>query len=213
MILMGQSPETIFDVCKRAMDFYHFQKAQELKYYEYINYKLAEKGRSLEVHCKTMISGLEERNHKLQNEKDALIKECEELRDSLVVSSQKLTQLEGELQKLSLSRISDDDRTKSCLEATRARMNMGPITEPRSDETVRSKFPRCSPDSSYASPASFRGCNSFLPFSFKKQFEKGSSVMHSRSELRPSPECLRSQNRTAMESYRNLSRASSKTFF
>ncbi|TPP67507.1 E3 ubiquitin-protein ligase CCNB1IP1 isoform 4 [Fasciola gigantica] len=72
MILMGLNPETIFDICKRAIDFYMFQKTQELKYYEYLNYKMNEKGKNLEAHCKAVISSLEEKNISLQAEKEAV---------------------------------------------------------------------------------------------------------------------------------------------
>ncbi|THD18943.1 Cyclin B1 interacting protein 1 [Fasciola hepatica] len=213
MILMGLNPETIFDICKRAIDFYMFQKTQELKYYEYLNYKMNEKGKNLEAHCKTVISSLEEKNISLQAEKEALIKECEELRDNLVASSQKLTQLESELNRLSLSRISTHEQPKDSPNVSRDRFIMRSRMASMSDETARSKIPRCSPDSTYASPAAFGVYNNFLPFNLRKRLESVQAEKNHRPGGIKSPVLPRISEQSVSDSFRNISRASTKTFF
>lgn len=207
MILMGQRPETIFDICKRAIDFYMFQKSQELKYYEYLNYKMNEKGKNLEAHCKTIISSLEEKNLSLQAEKEALIKECEELRDNLVASSQKLTKLEAELSKLSVSRILPREQAKESPRISRDQLFMRSL----SDETTQLKIPRCSPDSTYISP--FGAYRNFLPLNFRKRLDSNEQAVDRRPGAIKSPGLSRTAEQSASDSFRNLSSISSKTFF
>ncbi|KAF5401929.1 Cyclin B1 interacting protein 1 [Paragonimus heterotremus] len=213
MILMGQNPDTIFDVCKRALEFYTFQKSQETKYYEYVNYKLTEKLKNMETHCKAVVSNLESKGHRLQSEKDALVKECEELRDHLVASGQKLSQLESELHKLSLLQKSDCAQgTKDSLNISRERFRSRPLNEPRSDETVCSKFPRCSPDSTYASPGTFALRSGFPLPNFRKHFESSSMFSHLRGTTQKSGASEPSPH-NVNDSFKNVPRISSSLFF
>lgn len=69
---MGQTPDTVFDVCRRAIEFFTLQTAQGVKYLEYINYKLEEKYKNMEIQCKSLLGNLEQKINKLQNEKDAV---------------------------------------------------------------------------------------------------------------------------------------------
>ncbi|KAA3678318.1 E3 ubiquitin-protein ligase CCNP1IP1 [Paragonimus westermani] len=213
MILMGQNPETIFDVCKRALEFYAFQKSQETKYHEYVNYKLTEKLKSMETHCKAVVANLESKSHRLQSEKDALVKECEELRDHLVASGQKLSRLESELQKLSLLKKSDSTQgTKDPLNITRDRFRSRPLNEPRSEETMCSKFPRCSPDSTYASPGTFALRSGFPLRNFRKNFESSNMFSQLRSTAQQSEISEPSPNNIS-DSFKNVSRISGSLFY
>ncbi|GAA38455.2 E3 ubiquitin-protein ligase CCNP1IP1 [Clonorchis sinensis] len=213
MILMGQSPETILDVCRRAMEFYNFQKAQEIKYYEYINYKLTEKSKNMEASCKTILSNLERKNQRLQAEKEALIKECEELRDNLVVSSQKLSQLEGELRKVTINSNPECDQGRVPLDMSVDPFKARKTNVPRSDETIRSKFPRCSPDSTYTMSSPFNLRNLFSSMNFRKSSETNNIFPHlglsSRKTTDPPNQSVRNIN----ESFRNLSHISGKNFY
>lgn len=72
MILMGQTPDIIFDICRRAIEFYNFQKIQETKFFEYVNFKLEEKYRNFEMQCKCALSEFKNQNTTLRNEKIAV---------------------------------------------------------------------------------------------------------------------------------------------
>ncbi|CAH8537236.1 unnamed protein product [Dicrocoelium dendriticum] len=206
MILLGQSPETIFDICKYAIEFYFYQKNQEVKYYEYLNFKLNEKVKTIQAQCKSLLASYEGKNHRLQTEKDALAKECEELRDNLVAAGQKISQLESNLRKLSIQKLPAFEK----LDDGHPR----PVLQALSDETVRSKFPRCSPDSTcaYASPVNSSSIAGFQPFNFRKRLESFNIF----AGMRPSPMRASDRERTMQdfsENPRNHSMLSIKNLF
>ncbi|CAH8853105.1 unnamed protein product [Trichobilharzia szidati] len=72
MILMGQTPETVLDICRRAIAFYSTQTAQEVKYLEYVIYKLQEKCKGMESQFKSLLSNYEQKIKSLQNERDSV---------------------------------------------------------------------------------------------------------------------------------------------
>ncbi|CAI2730829.1 unnamed protein product [Schistosoma spindalis] len=206
MILMGQTPDTIFDVCRRAIEFFALQTAQGVKYLEYINYKLEEKYKSMEIQCKSLLGNLEQKINKLQNEKDAIEKECEELRDKLVASTHKLSQLEGDISKLNLSKRSDSDR--SCFSD---HIHIRSAQSTQSSDTLNPKFPRCSPDSTYPSPFGLGGRQSH--FNFSKRPEISSSNLFLAHTSRKSPTKMLLPNHFLNNSLRNLSKISSKPLY
>ncbi|VDN13757.1 unnamed protein product [Dibothriocephalus latus] len=103
LILAGQSPEVIFDICSRALSFYNFQQMLRLQFLEYVAAKSVEKTKAMEKEFKTVLSQMKEENMLIEHKKGALLQECEELRSKLIVSDQKLTQLEKECQRLRLT--------------------------------------------------------------------------------------------------------------
>ncbi|KAK4470888.1 hypothetical protein MN116_006400 [Schistosoma mekongi] len=206
MILMGQAPDTILDVCRRAIDFFNMQTVQGVKYLEYINYKLEERYKNMETQCKSVLSSLEQKINKLQSEKDAIEKECEELRDKLVASTHKLSQLEGDISRLNLSKRTDSDQT--CLSD---HVHTRSAQSTQSSDTLNPKFPRCSPDSTYASPFCL---NSGHPhFNFTKRPDISSSNLFLGQSSRKSPTKLLLPNHFLNGSLRNLSKGLSKPFY
>nr|CAH8857705.1 unnamed protein product [Trichobilharzia regenti] len=169
MILIGQTPETVLDICRRAIGFYSTQTAQEVKYLEYAIYKLQEEYKSTETQFKSVLSNYGQKVKSLQNERDSLQKECEELRDKLVSSSHKLSKLESDLNQLNLSRRSES--THTCHSGhglpSSGHSNMSPDTQHR-------KFPRCSPDSTRPSP--FSGNSRCSQMSFCRRQEPTTST-------------------------------------
>ncbi|CAH8566242.1 unnamed protein product [Heterobilharzia americana] len=206
MILMGQTPDTIFDVCRRALEFLTMQSEQEMKYSEYVNYKLEERYRNLEGQCKSLLGNLEQKIDKLQSEKNALEKECEELRDKLIASSHKLSKLEGDMSRLNLSKRSNSGHT--CISDP---VDSGSVQSTLSTDTLNPKFPRCSPDSTYTSPFGLSDRFSYLNFS--KHPEGSSSNSFLAQNHRKSPQKIVLPNHFLNGSFRNLSKNTGKQLF
>ncbi|VDM02837.1 unnamed protein product [Schistocephalus solidus] len=103
LILAGQSPEVILDICSRALSFYQFQQTLRTQFLEYVATKSLEKTKAMEKEFKTVLAQMKEENMLIEHKKSALLQECEELRSKLIISDQKLTQLEKECQRLRLA--------------------------------------------------------------------------------------------------------------
>uniref|UniRef100_A0A915L4X4 RING-type domain-containing protein n=1 Tax=Romanomermis culicivorax TaxID=13658 RepID=A0A915L4X4_ROMCU len=55
MVLAGQKPEVIMDVCSKALAFWNYQILQEKTYYEWLTKKLRDQMVSLEQQCKQIL--------------------------------------------------------------------------------------------------------------------------------------------------------------
>ncbi|RTG84259.1 uncharacterized protein DC041_0003645 [Schistosoma bovis] len=133
-------------------------------------------------------------------------KECEELRDKLVASTHKLSQLEGDISRLNLSKRSDSDRT--CFSD---HIHIRSAQSTQSSDTLNPKFPRCSPDSTYPSP--FGLGNRQSHFNFPKRSEISSSNLFLAHTSRKSPTKMLLPNHFLNNSLRNLSKISSKPLY
>ncbi|CDW57646.1 zf-RING 5 domain containing protein [Trichuris trichiura] len=76
MVLAGQNPETIFEVCSRAMSFWNYQIFQEKLYQEWVSKKLREQAAISERRYEELVTKLQ---CEIKTMKEKLACACEEL--------------------------------------------------------------------------------------------------------------------------------------
>lgn len=90
MILAGQRPETIMEICSRALSFWTYQAHQERTYQEYVSNKAKEKNTQLENYYEQMIAKTQQEIMSLKSEISSKGKELEDTKKRLHEASEKL---------------------------------------------------------------------------------------------------------------------------
>lgn len=112
MVLTGLRPETIIEIAARALGFWMYQMEQELQYYQYVIKKQSEKATTMETEFINAYTAVNEEKTILKTEKEnvtiwftrnfqliivKLSKECEELREKLIIESRTVEKMTTEL--------------------------------------------------------------------------------------------------------------------
>ncbi|CAB3991793.1 E3 ubiquitin- ligase CCNB1IP1-like [Paramuricea clavata] len=100
MILAGQRPETIMEICSRALSFWTYQAHQERTYQEYVSNKAKEKNVQLENYYEQLIAKSQQEISSLKSEISTKVKELEETKKRLHEASEKLQERSRQHQKL-----------------------------------------------------------------------------------------------------------------
>ncbi|XP_028411080.1 E3 ubiquitin-protein ligase CCNB1IP1-like isoform X2 [Dendronephthya gigantea] len=100
MILAGQRPETIMEICSRALSFWTYQAHQERTYQEYVSSKSKEKNIQLENYYEQLIAKSQQEISSLKSEISNKVKELDETRKRLHEASEKLQERSRQHQKL-----------------------------------------------------------------------------------------------------------------
>lgn len=72
LILAGQSPEIILEICRRAIGFYELQQSLRSQFLEYIATKSIDKCKTMEKEFKAMLAKLKDENTLYQGMKTAV---------------------------------------------------------------------------------------------------------------------------------------------
>nr|XP_015921053.2 E3 ubiquitin-protein ligase CCNB1IP1-like [Parasteatoda tepidariorum] len=90
MVLAGQRPEIIFEICSRAISFWTYQVHQEIMFQEYISAKVKERSHQLEKHYDNIFQ-------KTRNELENVRQQLEGTRCELEVSKKRTAELSEKL--------------------------------------------------------------------------------------------------------------------
>jgi hypothetical protein len=100
MVLAGHRPETIMEVCSRALSFWTYQSHQERAYQEYCTSKALEKAQEQESYFQQSLAVHTSENTSLKTHVTALKKEVESTRAKYSEASEKLVEKTRQYQKL-----------------------------------------------------------------------------------------------------------------
>ncbi|XP_029182622.2 E3 ubiquitin-protein ligase CCNB1IP1-like [Acropora millepora] len=128
MVLAGQKPEVIMEICSRALAFWTYQTHQEKMYQDYVANKAKEKATQLEQYYNQVLSKVQAELKSLKTERSNDKKELEDTKKQYSELSERL--MEKNRQYLKLQRMYDSLRRKSITPA---------VLEGRNDSSVESR--------------------------------------------------------------------------
>ncbi|GBM54255.1 E3 ubiquitin-protein ligase CCNB1IP1, partial [Araneus ventricosus] len=108
MVLAGQRPEVIFEICSRAISFWTYQVHQEIMFQEYVSTKIKERSYQLEKYYENIFQ-------KTRNELDNIKQQLESTRHELEISKKKSAELAEKLK----DRIRQHEKLQYLYEALR----------------------------------------------------------------------------------------------
>ncbi|GFX29487.1 e3 ubiquitin-protein ligase CCNB1IP1 [Trichonephila clavipes] len=108
MVLAGQRPEVIFEICSRAISFWTYQVHQEIMFQEYVSTKVKERSYQLEKYYENIFQ-------KTRNELDNVRQQLEGTRNELEASKKKTAELSEKLKE----RIRQHEKLQYLYEALR----------------------------------------------------------------------------------------------
>ncbi|XP_014769952.1 E3 ubiquitin-protein ligase CCNB1IP1 [Octopus bimaculoides] len=100
MVLAGQKPEVIMEICSRALSFWTYQSHQERVYQEYIASKVKEKATQLEQYYEEVVSRIQSELCSLKLQQNATKKELETTKKKYGEVAEKLVEKTRQCQKL-----------------------------------------------------------------------------------------------------------------
>ncbi|GAB1608596.1 E3 ubiquitin-protein ligase CCNB1IP1, partial [Argonauta hians] len=100
MVLAGQKPEVIMEICTRALSFWTYQSHQEKVYQEYIANKIKEKASQLEQYYEEVVSRIQSELSSLRLQQTATKKELESTKQKYSELTEKLVAKSRQCQKL-----------------------------------------------------------------------------------------------------------------
>lgn len=100
MVLAGQKPEIIMEVCTRALSFWTYQSHQERIYQEYVASKVKEKASQLEKYYEEVISRIQSELNSLKLQHTTTRKEMETTKKKYSEVTEKLMEKSRQCQKL-----------------------------------------------------------------------------------------------------------------
>ncbi|GIX72088.1 e3 ubiquitin-protein ligase CCNB1IP1 [Caerostris extrusa] len=83
MVLAGQRPEVIFEICSRAISFWTYQVHQEIMFQEYVSTKVKERSQQLEKYYENIFQKTRNELDSTRNELEASKKRAAELSEKL----------------------------------------------------------------------------------------------------------------------------------
>ncbi|GIY09908.1 hypothetical protein CDAR_459902 [Caerostris darwini] len=108
MVLAGQRPEVIFEICSRAISFWTYQVHQEIMFQEYVSTKVKERSQQLEKYYENIFQ-------KTRNELDNVRQQLEGTRNELEASKKRAAELSEKLKE----RIRQHEKLQYLYEALR----------------------------------------------------------------------------------------------
>ncbi|KAF8795955.1 E3 ubiquitin-protein ligase CCNB1IP1 like protein [Argiope bruennichi] len=128
MVLAGQRPEIIFEICSRAISFWTYQVHQEIMFQEYVSTKIKERSQQLEKYYENIFQ-------KTRNELDNIKQQLESTRHELEISKKKSAELAEKLKE----RIRQHEKLQYLYEALRRKFISPSFFEKQNKEEKLSK--------------------------------------------------------------------------
>ncbi|KAL5477754.1 hypothetical protein EMCRGX_G024592 [Ephydatia muelleri] len=100
MVIAGQKPEVIMEICSRAMSFWTYQSHQERSYQEYCAAKAKEKAQQLESSYEKTVSVQQTEMNTMKTQLTVLKSELEATKSKCIETAEKLTERNRQYQKL-----------------------------------------------------------------------------------------------------------------
>ncbi|XP_041463972.1 E3 ubiquitin-protein ligase CCNB1IP1-like [Lytechinus variegatus] len=102
MVLAGQRPEIILEVCSRALAFWTYQIEQERTYQDYVSKKAKERNTQMEQYCEQLLNRTQTEVSSLKSQISALRREVEGTKKRYNDVYEKLVEKNRQHQKLQL---------------------------------------------------------------------------------------------------------------
>jgi E3 ubiquitin-protein ligase CCNP1IP1 len=102
MVISGQRPEVIMDICSRALSFWTYQCHQELSYQKFCCSKAQQQGQQVEKFYEQLLSKAQADLASIQGQIEALRKDLEDTKSKYREVSEKLREKSRQYQKLQM---------------------------------------------------------------------------------------------------------------